>query len=169
VSARRGQTIVDMLLLVLALSIVLVTLTFTIGQEAQRAQGLRFASAQHQLSLVTAMNKQLALGSTPPAHGRAVDLLVFRACEGCPAGDYCPELDKAINKTFALLAEGRHYIFAANGTINATTNKTTIFDKQATVCLDRIPVARIDLNTYCGNFQAVYGTWPDWESPPEAC
>ncbi|MCD6522461.1 MAG: hypothetical protein J7K68_01825 [Candidatus Diapherotrites archaeon] len=163
---RRGQALVDSLMLILALSIVLITMHLFLGQSALRSQTLRYESAQHQSTLLTILNKQIIVKNSGKevARGRIGDLLIFRACNSCIKGskDYCPGLEKEINDTLYSINRGKkHYIFAAN--------ETRIYDYRKSVCLDEIPVAKYSVKTACGTFNVVYGTWFKWEHPKEVC
>jgi hypothetical protein len=182
----RGQSLIDALMLVLALVALFVFLGLFTGQESLRAQGLRYDAAQHQGALLAVLGGVAVVknssGGAVLFTGKIADLMAYDACNGCPSNaslDYCPGLAASVNRTLQLFNAGqRHYILDATGTTQAgariglwnASNYSRVWDNRPAVCLNSIPVARMVLNTTCGTLlEVIYGTWPAWQEPPEQC
>lgn len=163
----KGQSAVDMLLLVLLLSTVLLTLSI-FSQDSLDILTIRANALRDKRTLLSVLEERTELrnqNGTILMRGRVVDLLSFQACNGCPPGDldYCEALRRSINNTlFAHNSGQRHYLLRA--TSSAGIVDFTAFDNSSTVCLERLPLARYSHNSTCGNaFTIIYAAWFPWQ------
>ena len=163
----RGQSAIDLLMLVLLFSIALLALSAFGRSDPLQFLSIRASSLQDSSALSAVLDRMVELNSSNGTllRGRVVDLLAFQACSGCPSGqfDYCPILSQRINQTLYQFNAGqKHYLFSAISP-SALLN-ITAFDNASSVCLERLPLARFSHNTTCGEpFTIVYASWFTWQ------
>ncbi len=148
----KGQLMVDVLMMVLAFSVILLAVTGTESFDTSMLSYRHdYSVNQKTLETVLAMNATLN-GKT----ARVIDFLV--------TGENLQELSDYVNATLYQLNKGeRNYILYSPG-------RLWVYDKQPTVCMKQVPVARLDYETNSGgNVTVLYGSWPAWMKLPETC
>ena len=168
----KGQTMVDSLMLVLAFSVVIVTISVISSPETIRSQHLRYSSDIHQAGLRVVTEKYVDfrdMSNVSMLKARVVDALVFHAClaDGTDKEMLGQAVYDEINSSLYMINKGkRHYIL--------DTGIMRVYDNKSSVCLENIPLASQDVNVTCGTgevvvMRIVYGTWGIHEDPPEGC
>ncbi len=162
----KGQSAIDLLMLILLLSTAILALS-AFATPNFEVLSIRANALKDKRALLSLLQHRVELNNsngTTLMRGRIVDLITFQACNGCPPGefDYCSPLAKKVNSTLFLFNSGqKHYLLT---TASAGGMNLTAFDKSSNVCLEKLPLARFSFNTTCGDvFTIVYASWFPWQ------
>jgi len=152
---KRGQLLIDFLVLVIALTFVFVFITSFVGERALNAQAVLYDSQIQEKTLLSVLNKEVveANAGGQLVRGTIAELLWVDA-EVSVIDNFAHNISDALNKS----TPGRNYIFAS-------TSGVVVADKQDQVCLDDISVANFEGEGY----NVTYGSWFDWMDVPKEC
>ncbi len=148
----KGQLMIDVLMMVLSFSVILIAVFGTSSFDTDQL-AYRHDYSVNQKTLISVLQANYTLNSRT---GRGIDFLV--------TGDSLADLSQQMNQTLYQLNKGeRNYILYSPGRLWA-------YDKQPTVCMEQIPVARMEYETNSGEkITVLYGSWPSWMELPETC
>jgi len=167
----KAQSMIDSVLLVITVTVI-ITL-FTIPNNNIQPQSIRYQSTQHQTALQTILNKQINITNTTGQTVINLKTAELIAQQECTAQTYytdqstCKNLEQKINQTAKLINPDKNYILQFKLT---PCGEIRVYNKQPTVCLNDISVAKYEYDTQCGNkIEIIYGTWFKWMNPPQTC
>lgn len=172
VGLQRGQSALDLLMLILLLSTALLALT-AFSRVDLNPLAIRANALQDKRALLAVLEQRVELNNSDVTimRGRVIDLMAFQACNGCINGslDYCTPLQRAVNSTLVIF-NGQQRNFLLRALSASRLLDLTAFDNSSSVCLERLPLARFSHNTTCGEpFTVEYASWLPWQQVVGAC
>ncbi|GEM_PF-2194666 len=167
--AKKGQAIIDTVVLFLVVAVVLVTMYVYVGERSIAFQSVRYESSLHQSALTSILNYYFDITY---ARGTLADLLIQSDCSSI---NLQSDLSKKVKEKLNLInsKKDRHYILYAEDSQRSRT-LLHVFDNYSTVCMDDIALARWEVKGSCsdGNqvsIEVVYGSWPYWKKVRPVC
>ena len=143
--------VIDMILLILICSIFFLFMSNYVGNQAITAGTIRSQSAYTQKLLINTLNYR---STEEPYQGAAIAELI--GVDLCSEPSYKDAINNSVHEAVsALNKQGHYFIFTYGDTITYA-----VYNNLSCVKTEKINIALIDMEFFCGNATMSLGIWP---------